>query len=157
MRLPFANIGGVHSFPSNYSLWLDLGGRGLDTALIYDHSDHDVQWHVGEAVRTSALQRDQIFVTTKVPCCPAKGVFVQGFDADGWCQKNGYYSGSQTIADSVEHDLSQLQMPFVDLLLLHWPCGTVKQTVAAYRQLEPFVHSGKARAIGVSNMNASSE
>ena len=155
VRMPFANLGGVHSFPSNYSMWLTLGGRGLDTALIYDHGDHDVQWHVGEAVRASGLERKQVFVTTKVPCCPAKGVFVQGFDADAWCQKHGYYNGTQTIADSVEHDLAQLQLPFVDLLLLHWPCGTVAQTVAAYTQLEPFVRSGQARAIGVSNMNAS--
>ena len=29
--LPNANVGGVHDFPSNYSLWLELGGRGLDT------------------------------------------------------------------------------------------------------------------------------
>ena len=92
---------------------------------------------------------------TKLLISPAKGVFVQGFDADAWCQKHGYYNGTQTIADSVEHDLAQLQLPYVDLLLLHWPCGTVAQTVAAYTQLEPFVRSGQARAIGVSNMNAS--
>jgi 2,5-diketo-D-gluconate reductase A len=153
--LPLASIGGVHDFPSNYSLWLELGGRGLDTALIYDHGDHDVQWSVGEAVRGSQLPRSEIFVTTKVPCCPAKGVFVQGFDADAWCADHGYYNGTQTIGDSVEHDLGQLGLPSVDLLLLHWPCGTVEQTVAAYRALEPFVRSGKARSIGVSNMNAS--
>jgi diketogulonate reductase-like aldo/keto reductase len=125
--------------------------------LIYDHGDHDVQWSMGEAVRDSGLPRSSLFVTTKVPCCPGKGVFVQGFDADGWCAKNGYYNGSgvgRSTAASVEHDLAQLQLPFVDLLLLHWPCGTVAQTVAAYRELEPFVRSGQARAIGVSNMNA---
>ena len=155
--LPLANIGGVHSFPSNYTLWLQLGGRGLDTALIYDHGDHDVQWAVGDAVRRSVLPRSELFITTKVPCCPGKGVFVQGFDADGWCAAHGYYNGSgvgRSIADSVAHDLEQLQLPFVDLLLLHWPCGTIAQTVEAYRQLEPFVSAGKARAIGVSNMNA---
>ena len=146
--LPFANIGGVHSFPSNYSLWLDVGGRGLDTALIYDHSDHDVQWSVGDAVAHSGLPRQQLFITTKVPCCPGVGVFVQEFDADGWCRDHGYYNGTGTgtsIADSVEHDLAQLQLPFVDLLLLHWPCGTYQQTADAYRQLEPFVHAGKVR------------
>ena len=31
--MPYANLGGVRSRPSNYSEWLTLGGRGLDTAL----------------------------------------------------------------------------------------------------------------------------
>ena len=31
--MPYANLGGIRSRPSNYSEWLTLGGRGLDTAL----------------------------------------------------------------------------------------------------------------------------
>ena len=31
--MPYANLGGVRSRPSNYTEWLTLGGRGLDTAL----------------------------------------------------------------------------------------------------------------------------
>ena len=31
--MPYANLGGVRIRPSNYSEWLTLGGRGLDTAL----------------------------------------------------------------------------------------------------------------------------
>ena len=31
VNMPFANLGGVDSEPSNYSAWLELGGRGLDT------------------------------------------------------------------------------------------------------------------------------
>ena len=53
---------------SNHTLWMEVGGRGLDTALVYGDQ---AQAEVGEAVRESSLSRDAIFVTTKVPCCPA--------------------------------------------------------------------------------------
>ena len=39
-------------------------------------------------------------------------------------------------------------------MLLHWPCETLADTVSTYRALQPLVASGRARAIGVSNMNA---
>ena len=45
-------------------------------------------------------------------------------------------------------------MDYVDLMLLHWPCDDLVDSVATYRALEPLVASGKARAIGVSNFNA---
>ena len=48
-----------------------------------------------------------------------------------------------------------LQLDQVDLLLLHWPCDTFEETMAAYRVMEDAVEAGKARAIGVSNFNAS--
>jgi diketogulonate reductase-like aldo/keto reductase len=43
----------------------------------------------------------------------------------------------------------------VDLVLLHWPCDDFENTVASYTALEPLVKAGKARAIGISNFNAS--
>ena len=59
-----------HTTPSEsdaMSLWLELGGRGLDTAFSYGSKD---QIGVGVAVRRAApaIPRDQIFVTTKIPC-----------------------------------------------------------------------------------------
>ena len=53
---------------SNHTLWLEVGGRGLDTALVYGDP---AQAEVGQAVRSSSLDRASIFVTTKIPCCPA--------------------------------------------------------------------------------------
>ena len=35
VSMPYVNLGGVHSHPSNYSAWLHLGGTGLDSALMY--------------------------------------------------------------------------------------------------------------------------
>ena len=65
--MPTVNCGGVESKPSNYSAFLALGGRGLDTALTYGAP---TQESVGEAIAASGLPREQIFVTTKIPCCP---------------------------------------------------------------------------------------
>jgi diketogulonate reductase-like aldo/keto reductase len=47
-----------------------------------------------------------------------------------------------------------LDLEYVDLLLIHWPCDKFEDTLATYKALEPYVTSGKARAIGVSNFNA---
>jgi len=127
--MPLVNVGGggTHFLPSNYSLWLDLGGRGLDTALTYGD---DVQRDVGRAIQSSGLPRDQIFVTTKVPC-PA------------------------LTSSDTEHDLKMLGLDYVDLMLLHWPCKSgMSQTVSVYKQLEAMLRSKKTRAIGISNFNA---
>jgi len=42
-----------------------------------------------------------------------------------------------------------------DLLLIHNSCGSLDDSVAAYKVLEQALAQGKARAIGVSNFNAS--
>jgi hypothetical protein len=42
-----------------------------------------------------------------------------------------------------------------DLTLMHWPCITAAQTLAAWKGLEAAQAAGHSRAIGVSNFNAS--
>lgn len=142
--MPYVNLGGVHSHPSNYSAWLSIGGVGLDTALMYGD---DVQMHVGDAIRASKIPREKLFVTTKVPCCPAP--------FSKWCS---WYASEYADLDAgtrAEIDLRLLGVDQVDLMLLHWPCTTTEQTIATYRALEEFALAGKARAIGISNFNAS--
>ena len=68
VEMPLINLGGVHSHPSNYSAWLQLGGTGLDSALMYGD---DVQVVVGSAIKASGVPREKLFITSKVPCCPA--------------------------------------------------------------------------------------
>jgi len=137
--MPYANLGGVTSRPSNYTEWLKLGGRGLDTALTYGDN---VQTKVAEALRTTSVPRSEIFLTTKVPCCPS---FAR------WCTpKYPEFNGS--IAADVNRDVAILGK--VDLILLHWPCDTYEETVKAYKGLETALASGVTRAIGVSNFNA---
>ncbi|EOD24194.1 hypothetical protein EMIHUDRAFT_457819 [Emiliania huxleyi CCMP1516] len=130
-----------------HSLFLALGGRGLDTA--FDYGDK-YQAELGRAVATSGLPRSAVFVTTKVPCCASS--FVKDDVYSNHCHARR--SPEETAAD-VAHDLSVLGMPFVDLLLMHWPCDSTADTVATWRVLERLALDGRARAIGVSNFNAS--
>jgi diketogulonate reductase-like aldo/keto reductase len=144
--MPYVNCGGVSSMPSNYSAFLELGGRGLDTALTYGVP---TQTSVGEAVRASGLKREEIFVTTKIPCCPQAMV-------GSMC--DAPYNGS--VAEDVKADLKQLGLDYVDLMLLHWGCESMDETVKVYQQMEslvkPTAGGGRpvARAIGISNFNS---
>ena len=125
------------------SAFLALGGRGLDTALTYGDP---TQEKVAAAIKATDVPRDEIFLTTKVPCCPRQ------FDGKplAYCQKPEF-SGS--ITKDVEEDVKILGK--IDLLLLHWPCDTVEETMAAWTQLEAALDAGHTRAIGISNANAS--
>lgn len=115
--------------------WLKLGGRGIDTAFSYHNQDQ-----VGEAVRQSGVPRKEIFVTTKIPCPPPDNT------------TTGYPVTPEMAVKAVEVDLLQLQMDYVDLVLLHWPCKTnMEDTLAAWRGLQEAHKRGLTRAIGVSN------
>jgi len=93
------------------------------------------------AITSSKVGRSEIFLTTKVPCCPAV--------VPELCQgMNG------TVAQHIAQEVAILGKP-VDLLLLHWPCATLEDTVKAYRGLEEALDDGLTRSIGVSNFNAS--
>ena len=108
--------------------WLAAGGRGIDTALSYHN-----QVQVGEAVRASGVNRSEIFLTTKI-----------GGGGSPACSK-------AAAAAAIDTDLSQLQMDYVDLLLIHFPCDTLEGTRNAWTALQAAHATGKARAIGVSN------
>lgn len=149
VEMPLINLGGIEmaGYNSNFTAWLSLGGRGVDTALMYGD---DVQSQVGAAVRAavkSGIPRSDVFVTTKIPCCPMhpNATFTT------WCHDN---PGRWNATANVEHDYEVLGLDTVDLVLLHWPCATLADTVNTYRALQPLVADGRARAIGVSNFNA---
>lgn len=144
---PGVNMPLINDGVSNRSNWIASGGRGLDTALTYGIAD---QQNVGSAVRASGLPRSDFFITTKVPCCPAKRFPFPPAQSND-C---GTIYGSNTTADA-EHALEALGVGTVDLIVMHWPCDKWEDTVATWRAMEPLVAMNKTRAIGVSNFNAS--
>lgn len=99
---------------------LENGGRLIDTASVYG-----TEKSVGEAVRSSDVPREEIFVTTKL-------------------YPNQYANAAQAIDES----LNTLDIAYIDLMLLHHP-GT--NDVEAYHAMEQAVRDGKIRSIGLSN------
>ena len=108
-------------------LAIDLGYRRIDTAALYDNEQE-----VGAAVRKSGLDRDQLFVTTKI-----------------WNDRQGFAEATQAIDES----LARLNIGYVDMLLIHWPAPGQNKFVETWAALEAAIESGKARGIGVSNFH----
>lgn len=132
------------SFGAGSQIALKHGGRALDTAWCYGDAD---QFATGKAVREGVVSRAELFVTTKVPCCPSPFAFNTSL-----CSNASW--DSMHVDEHIHHDFKILGLEYVDLLLMHWPCAKFEQTLAVYRKLEALARSGRARAIGVSNFNA---
>ena len=98
---------------------------------------------VAAAMDSTSVPRDQIFLTTKIPCCP--------FSLTKSCSDPEF---GGTAAQSIARDIKLLGRP-VDLLLLHWPCDHLADTLSSYAALKDALAKGLTRAIGVSNFNAS--
>jgi 2,5-diketo-D-gluconate reductase B len=103
---------------------LELGYRHIDTAQVYEN-----EAAVGEAIAASGIDRDEIFLTTKV-----------------WNDQ----LTPEKIKRSTEESLAKLKTDHVDLLLVHWPLrlGKLEANLAAFVEL---MEAGATRHIGVSN------
>jgi hypothetical protein len=131
--MPMMNFG----VQNNHSMAIALGVRGLDTANVYGDSQ---QREVGASVRAavdSGISRAELFVTTKIECCPGTA-----FGATTECVGKGDPS------KNIQHNFDVLGLDYVDLLLLHWPCDDLESSLRTYAAMEPLVAAGKARAIG---------
>uniref|UniRef100_A0A7S0J8M2 NADP-dependent oxidoreductase domain-containing protein n=1 Tax=Calcidiscus leptoporus TaxID=127549 RepID=A0A7S0J8M2_9EUKA len=143
VHMPLINFG----VQKNHSLAVALGGYGLDTANVYGDAQ---QRDVGAAVRQAVargIPRSELFVTSKIECCP--GSEFMGPTAPFVCL------GKKDPASDLKHNFDVLGLTYVDLMLLHWPCDELEGSVAAYKAMQALLPSGRVKAIGVSNFNAS--
>jgi Aldo/keto reductases, related to diketogulonate reductase len=104
---------------------LNKGYRFLDSAFNYDN-----EGAVGEAVRRSAVPRDEITVLSKLP-----GRFHE------------YHQAIQAIQESV----LRTGLDYIDLYLIHWPNPQQGLYVEAWQALIDAQRFGLVRSIGVSN------
>lgn len=103
---------------------LQIGYRHIDTAdRYYNHRE------VGKAIRDSDLKREELFITTKI-----------------WFDE----LARQQVLDSTNRFLDELSMPYVDLLLIHWPNRQIpiEETFGAFSELK---EQGIIKNYGVSN------
>jgi diketogulonate reductase-like aldo/keto reductase len=105
---------------------LAVGYRHIDTAAAYGN-----EREVGEAIRSSGLDRNDVFVETKV-----------------WISDYGY----EETLHAFDKSAAKLGVEQIDLLLLHQSLPTAfDRTIKAYQALEKLLRDGNVRAIGVSN------
>jgi 2,5-diketo-D-gluconate reductase B len=103
---------------------LRLGYRHIDTAEMYDN-----EREVGEGLRASDVDRDEVFITTKI-----------------WPS----HFSSRELERATKASMARLRLAQVDLLLLHWPNPQIPlgETLDALGKVK---RMGLARNIGVSN------
>ena len=106
---------------------LEVGYRHIDPAYLYLN-----ERGVGEALRRSGLDRDDIFVTTKV-----------------WNTDHGY---DETLR-AFDKSTGLLGIDEVDLYLIHWPTPARDIYLDSWRALIRLREEGRARSIGVSNFH----
>lgn len=104
---------------------IELGYRHIDTARRYENEDA-----VGEGIRRSGIDRDELFVTTKL---------------------DGEHQGGDRAIQGLAESLQRLGTDYVDLLLIHWPLPSRGEYVSTWRTFERLQAEGLARSIGVSN------
>ncbi|MFI6695459.1 aldo/keto reductase [Streptomyces sp. NPDC050433] len=104
---------------------LEIGYRHIDTAQMYGNEKE-----VGQAVRDSGLDRDDIFVTSKL--------------------NNPFHDPADAHA-AFDQSLVDLGLGHLDLFLIHWPQAGIGKFVETWKALEEIYRSGRVRAIGVSN------
>jgi diketogulonate reductase-like aldo/keto reductase len=105
---------------------LELGYRHVDTAEFYDN-----QREVGEGIATANVDREDVFLTTKI-----------------WRSNLRREDALRSARESID----RLDVEYVDLLLIHWPDQSVPvaETLDAMTQLR---EEGQVRHVGVSNFS----
>ncbi|KRK63693.1 oxidoreductase [Companilactobacillus tucceti DSM 20183] len=113
---------------------LTVGYRHIDTALVYENEKE-----VGQGIRDSGIDRDEIFVTSKLPA-----------------ETKSYDDAMKDF----EETMSNLDIDYLDLYLIHapWPWAQIgsnhdKENQEVWRAMEDIYATGRVKAIGVSNFN----
>ena len=103
-----------------------IGYRHIDTARFYRN-----EAIVGNAVRNSGIDRKEFFVTTKI-----------------WPTE----FSKRNFIPEVEASLRELNIGYIDLLLLHWPADDYANLIAC-QLLNRCLDKGYTRLVGVSNFS----
>lgn len=102
---------------------IDCGYRHIDTANFYENEKY-----VGEGIRESGIDRDQLFVTSKI-----------------------WPTSFKTPEVAIEYSMKALNIDYIDMYLLHWPSQNEYARYHAFETLLKYKEKGYFKEIGVSN------
>lgn len=107
---------------------LELGYRHIDTAMAYENESA-----IGAAIEDSSVDREEVFLTTKIKGYPR-------------------YLEHDSLIAAAEDCLARLGTDYIDLLLIHWwnSRADMRETFEAMAELRD---AGKINQIGVSNFS----
>lgn len=104
---------------------IDSGYRLLDSAYNYEN-----EGTVGEAVRKTGVQRQDLIITSKLP---------------------GRYHQYDLAVQTIQESLYRANLDYYDLYLIHWPNPKQDVYVEAWQALIDAKRWGLVRSIGTSN------
>lgn len=106
---------------------LEVGYRHIDTAEMYGN-----EAGVGEAIRSSGIPRDELYITSKL---------------------NNSFHRPADARRAFDETMEKLGLDRIDLFLIHWPLPTRYDGdyVSTWKTLASFVEDGRAASVGVSN------
>ena len=102
---------------------LDVGYRSIDTAAAYKNEEG-----VGKALKNASVNREELFITTKL-----------------W--NDDHKRPREALLDS----LKKLQLDYIDLYLMHWPVPAIDHYVEAWKGMIELQKEGLIKSIGVCN------
>jgi len=112
-----------HKLSNSIAKAIKMGYRLIDTSSAYDN-----EAAIGRAIRISGVQREDIFVTTRVT-------------------NRQQYSGC--VRESFFKSLKKFGLDYIDLYMFHWPVTDI--FLDTWKEMERLCDEGYIKNIGVAN------
>ncbi len=123
LGIGFWKVKDQKDFNTAFKAAIENGYSLYDTAQAYGNEQY-----LGQAIKESKVDRESLFITSKIA--------VQNF-------------GYKSTLSSFNESLIKLGIPYVDLMLLHFPVTLLRKK--SWQALEEIKAKGLAKSIGVSN------